>query len=83
MATISRFRVLNDVQWELISGLLPSNQGRRGHPFGNDRRVVEGIIYRYRTGVPWRDLPRSESAPGRQCGSGIAATPATAPGIGS
>jgi transposase len=63
MATISRFRVLNDVQWELISGLLPSNQGRRGHPFGDDRRVVEGIIYRYRTGVPWRDLPRSEFGP--------------------
>ena len=25
MATVSRFRLLNDVQWELISGLLPSN----------------------------------------------------------
>jgi transposase len=24
---------------------------------------VEGIIYRYRTGVPWRDLPRSEFGP--------------------
>ena len=63
MATVSRFRLLNDVQWELISGLLPSNEGRRGHPFGDDRRVVEGIIYRYRTGVPWRDLPRSEFGP--------------------
>jgi hypothetical protein len=27
---------------------LPSNVGRRGDPFGNDRRVVEGIIFRYR-----------------------------------
>lgn len=60
MTTVSRFRVLNDAQWELISGLLPSNEGRRGHPFGDDRPIVEGIIYRYRTGVPWRDLPRSE-----------------------
>ena len=24
---------------------------------------MEGIIYRYRTGVPWRDLPRSEFGP--------------------
>ena len=63
MRTASRFRLFNDTQWELISGLLPSNEGRRGHPFGDDRRVVEGIIYRYRTGVPGRDLPRSEFGP--------------------
>ena len=25
-------------------------------PFGDDRRVVEGIIYRYRGGLPWRDV---------------------------
>jgi len=24
----------------------------------NDRRVVEGIIWRYRVGAPWRDVPR-------------------------
>lgn len=24
---------------------------------GDDRQVVEGIIYRYRSGIPWRDLP--------------------------
>ncbi|WP_201274531.1 transposase [Mycolicibacterium sp. CH28] len=47
----------------MISGLLPSNEGRRGHPFGDDRRVVEGIVYRYRTGIPWRDLPRAEFGP--------------------
>ena len=22
--------------------------------------MVEGIVYRYRTGIPWRDLPREE-----------------------
>ena len=44
-------------------GLLPSNQGRRGHPFGDHRRVEEGIIYRYRTGVPWRDLPATQFGP--------------------
>lgn len=31
--------------------------GCRGHPFREDRRVVEGIIYRSRTGIAWRDLP--------------------------
>ncbi|WP_371518006.1 IS5 family transposase [Dietzia sp. 111N12-1] len=40
--------------------LLPSNEGRQGHPFRDNRKVVEGIIYRYRAGIPWRDLPREE-----------------------
>ena len=47
----------------MIGPLLPSNAGRRGHPFGDDRRVVDGIIYRFRTSVPWRDVPRSEFGP--------------------
>lgn len=55
-----RFRSLPDAQWEQIEPLLPSNVGLRGHPFGDNRRVVEGIVYRYRTGIPWRDLPREK-----------------------
>lgn len=37
--------------------MLPSSAGRRGRPFRDDRRVVEGIIYRYRCGIAWRDMP--------------------------
>jgi transposase len=59
----SRFRVLNDEQWARLEPLLPSNEGCRGHPFRDNRRIVEGIMYRYRTGIAWRDLPRSEFGP--------------------
>jgi transposase len=59
----SRFAVLSDAQWQRIGPLLPSNVGRRGRPFSNDRRVVEGIIFRYRTGIPWRDVPREQFGP--------------------
>ncbi|MFF5707309.1 transposase [Streptomyces sp. NPDC012794] len=31
---------------------------------GNRRRLINGIRWRVRTGVPWRDLPR-EYGPGR------------------
>src|SRR5271166_1731931 len=55
-----RLRSLSDAQWEQFEPLLPSNVRRRGHPFGDNRRVVEGIVYRYRTGIPWRDLPREK-----------------------
>jgi transposase len=39
--------------------MMPSATVKGGRPFQDHRRVVEGIIYRYRTGIPWRDLPES------------------------
>ena len=54
---MSRLAVLSDVQWARIEPLMPSSYGQRGRPFRDHRQVVEGIIYRLRTGVAWRDLP--------------------------
>ncbi|WP_420811801.1 transposase [Kutzneria albida] len=30
---------------------------RQGRPFADARSMVEGIIYRYRCGIAWRDVP--------------------------
>lgn len=49
--------MLTDAQWGQIAPLLPSDTGRPGRRFRDHRQVVEGIVYRYRTGVAWRDLP--------------------------
>ena len=38
---------------------MPSSDGSRGRPFRAHCQVVEGIIYRFRTGIAWRDLPAS------------------------
>jgi len=54
---MSRFQLLSDAQWSLIEGLLPRPTGRKGRPFADARRMVEAIVYRYRTGIAWRDLP--------------------------
>jgi transposase len=54
---MSRFRVLTDDQWAAIEPLIPSREGCSGQQFRDSRQVVEGIIYRYRTGIAWRDLP--------------------------
>ncbi|MBN9800997.1 hypothetical protein DMP15_27665 [Pseudonocardia sp. UM4_GMWB1] len=59
---VSRTAVLTDVQWARLAPLLPSSEGRRGRPFRDNRRVLEGIIYRYRCGLAWRDVP-SEFGP--------------------
>jgi transposase len=38
---------------------MPSSDGVKCRPFRDHRQVVEGIIYRLRTGIAWRDLPDS------------------------
>ena len=54
---MSRERVLTDAQWAVLEPLLPCSKGKQSRPFRDHRQVVEGILYRYRTGCPWRDLP--------------------------
>jgi len=47
---------LTDKSWEWIAPLLPEN-GRRGGRWRDHRAVVNGILWKFRTGAPWRDLP--------------------------
>jgi transposase len=54
---MSRFQLLSDEQWALIEDLLPVRTGKQGRPFSDARSMVEGIIYRYRCGIAWRDVP--------------------------
>lgn len=58
MATTDRCNQLTDDQWARIEPLLPSSAGGRGPPFRNFRRILEGMIYRYRIGIPRLDLPK-------------------------
>jgi hypothetical protein len=37
--------------------LLPVRRGKKGTPFRDARQMAEGIIYRYRCGIAWRDVP--------------------------
>ncbi len=53
---MTRTAVLTDEMWARIEPLLPP-LGGRGRPLRDHRLLVEGAIYRYRTGVAWRDLP--------------------------
>jgi len=46
-----------DDQWEHIKALLPGRVGSVGVTARNNRLFVEVVLYRYRAGIPWRDLP--------------------------
>ncbi len=47
---------LSDAAWAVIAPLLPPVGRARGR-WRNHRQVLEGIVFKFRTGVPWRDLP--------------------------
>src|ERR1700724_2809278 len=48
---------LRDDQWERIKDLLPGREGSVGETAADNRLFVGAVLYRYRTGMPWRDLP--------------------------
>jgi transposase len=54
---MTRRYALRDDQWERIKNFLPGRVGHVGGTAADNRLFVEAVLYRYRAGVPWRDLP--------------------------
>ena len=49
---------LRDGQFARIENLLPGRPGTVGrNSDGGNRLFVDAVIWKFRTGVPWRDLP--------------------------
>ena len=46
---------ITDLKWSVIQPLLPNKP--RGVPRVDDRKVLNGIFWRLRTGAPWADTP--------------------------
>lgn len=46
---------LSDAEWEFVRPLLPVPL--RGRRRLDDRRVLNGIVWKFRTGTAWRDVP--------------------------
>jgi transposase len=52
-----RLHRLRDDQWDRIRDNLPGRAGSVGVTAADNRLFVDAVLYRYRTGIPWRDLP--------------------------
>jgi len=48
---------LTDVEWARLEPLLPDRTPRRGGRWADHRQIVNGVFWRTRCGLPWRDLP--------------------------
>jgi transposase len=54
---MTRRYALRDDQWERIKNVLPGRKDTVGVTAKDNRLLVEAVLYRYRAGIPWRDLP--------------------------
>ena len=50
---------LSDEHWEAIAPLLPP-QPRTGRRRKHDRQVLNSLVYRLKTGVRYKDIPKTE-----------------------
>ena len=48
---------ITDEEWERLPPLLPAMTPKRGGRWRDHRQVLNGILFRTRSGIPWRDLP--------------------------
>ncbi len=54
---MARRHELTDDQWTRLAPHLPPQKPPTGKPNRDHRTVVNGILWKLRTGAPWRDLP--------------------------
>ena len=52
----SRF-VVSEAVWEKVAPLLPGKLSDPGATARDNRLFLEAVLWRVRTGAPWRDLP--------------------------
>jgi transposase len=49
--------VVGDAVWEKVAPLLPGKVSDPGATARDNRLFLEAVLWRVRTGAPWRDLP--------------------------
>jgi transposase len=48
---------LSEPMWDRLAPLLPPERGKTGRPSTPHRTMIEAILWKHRTGAPWRDVP--------------------------
>ncbi len=51
--------MLSDDEWDTLKGALDHARSGRGRPFCDERRTIEGVLWRLKNGPPWRAVPEA------------------------
>ena len=49
--------MLTDDEWAALKAALDHARSGRGRPFRDERKTVEGVLWRLKNGPPWRAVP--------------------------
>ena len=51
---------LTEEQWNVVKDILPKDpvrEDKRGRPWSDRRKTLNGVLWILRTGAPWKDMP--------------------------
>lgn len=54
---MNRRHELSEKQWQKFKEYLPPQRPETGRPAEDHRKIINGILWKVRTGAPWRDIP--------------------------
>ena len=54
---MQRRHAIKDSDWERIQSLIPLENTGEGRPSKSNRLMLDGMLWKVKTGAPWRDLP--------------------------
>jgi transposase len=54
---------LSDAQWTIIEPMIPKQRAGPGRKRNDDRQTLNGILFVWKTGCPWEDVPRAYGSP--------------------
>jgi transposase len=54
---MQRRHAIKDSDWERIESLFPPENTGEGRPSKSNRLMLDGMLWKVKTGAPWRDLP--------------------------
>ncbi len=54
---MQRRHAIKDSEWERITSQIPPENTGEGRPSKSNRLMLDGMLWKVKTGAPWRDLP--------------------------
>jgi len=48
---------IDETSWKKLKTILPAENGRQGRPSIDNRKIINGILWRFQSKEAWRNIP--------------------------